>query len=254
MKICPNCKRTYDDDTLSFCLADGSVLTVSHDPNETQRIPAPRSTDAAPTEVLYPAPRRDNPPPLQPTIQAPQPPPFYSPKPPSRLPETRNRSTGLFIGVAVLFAIILGVGIIIGVLMSGKDGDTESKLPNTNTTPTSTPSVKPSVKPSITLIDLPGQEWEECETNVAEICGVWTRVSVGRWNGEWGSVEADLTVIVEGKDVTVTRRDSTSSLEAKYRGTLNADNTEVTGTVDWCCDSLGDRSGTWHAQISKSQR
>lgn len=29
MKICPSCRRTYDDDGLNFCLEDGSVLTFS---------------------------------------------------------------------------------------------------------------------------------------------------------------------------------------------------------------------------------
>ena len=41
MKICPTCRRTYDDDGLNFCLEDGSVLTLaSVDP-------------AAPTVVMH---------------------------------------------------------------------------------------------------------------------------------------------------------------------------------------------------------
>jgi len=39
MKICPTCRRTYDDDGLNFCLEDGSVLTFT-------------SPDAAPTVVM----------------------------------------------------------------------------------------------------------------------------------------------------------------------------------------------------------
>jgi hypothetical protein len=248
MKICPSCNRTYNDDTLSFCLADGSVLSAAHDPQETQRIPAPRSTNASPTEVLYPAPRQDDSPALlQPTIQAPQPPPFYSAKPQSQLPETRSSRTGLFIGVAVLLGIIIGVGLTVSFLMSGKDkvkdGGSESKIPNTNTTPTSTPGS--------TLTELPGERWEECERSGGEYCGVWTRVSSGRWHGHWNGVEADLTITVNGKNVTVTRHDLTATLQATYRGTLNAENTQIVGTVDWCCDRWGDRSGTWHAEISK---
>ncbi len=42
MKICPSCRRTYDDDGLNFCLEDGSVLTFA-------------SVDqAAPTVVMSP--------------------------------------------------------------------------------------------------------------------------------------------------------------------------------------------------------
>jgi hypothetical protein len=50
MKICPNCRRTYDDDALNFCLDDGSVLTFA-------------TPDAAPTVVMdYPRPTSSAPP------------------------------------------------------------------------------------------------------------------------------------------------------------------------------------------------
>ena len=251
MKICPSCNRTYEDDTLSFCLADGSVLSISNDLYETQRIPAPRSTNAAPTEVLYSVPGQDDSPPLlQPTIQSPQPPPFYSEKPPRQLQETRRSRTGLFIGVAILLGVILGVGITLSILKSGKnnaeDGGSEAKLPNTNTTPTSTPGN--------TLTELPGERWEECETGAAEYCGVWTRVSNGQWRGQWSGVDANLTITINGKNVTIKRQDLTASLQATYRGTLNAENTEIKGTVDWCCDRWGNRSGTWRAQLSSDSK
>jgi hypothetical protein len=51
MKQCPTCNRTYADDTITFCLADGALLSASYDPNATQRIPA-RLTNPPPTEVL----------------------------------------------------------------------------------------------------------------------------------------------------------------------------------------------------------
>jgi hypothetical protein len=34
MKECPTCKRVYADDTLNFCLSDGSVLTIIPEPAE----------------------------------------------------------------------------------------------------------------------------------------------------------------------------------------------------------------------------
>ena len=43
MKACPLCKRTYDDETLNFCLADGSLL--SDDSDETLTLVAARNTD-----------------------------------------------------------------------------------------------------------------------------------------------------------------------------------------------------------------
>lgn len=56
MKICPTCRRTYDDDGLNFCLEDGTVLTFS-------------AIDAgAPTIVMNP-PRPTNPSPQGSGIQ-----------------------------------------------------------------------------------------------------------------------------------------------------------------------------------------
>ena len=40
MKKCPACNRTYTDDTLKFCLEDGSSLSAAYDPQATQRLPA----------------------------------------------------------------------------------------------------------------------------------------------------------------------------------------------------------------------
>lgn len=34
IKECPNCKRTYSDESLSFCLLDGAVLSAPHNSNE----------------------------------------------------------------------------------------------------------------------------------------------------------------------------------------------------------------------------
>lgn len=37
MKICPQCRKTYDDATLNFCLDDGTVLTL--DANDQEEVP-----------------------------------------------------------------------------------------------------------------------------------------------------------------------------------------------------------------------
>ena len=52
MKSCPTCNRTYPDDTLAFCLVDGSVLSAAFDSEQTLRIPAPRPTAPPATELL----------------------------------------------------------------------------------------------------------------------------------------------------------------------------------------------------------
>src|SRR5437868_5746489 len=50
MKRCPTCNRTYSDESLSFCLADGALLSATKDPQATLHIPAsqvPQATQAA---------------------------------------------------------------------------------------------------------------------------------------------------------------------------------------------------------------
>lgn len=53
MKRCPVCNRTYADDTLAFCLDDGSFLSARNDPEATRLTPSHR-TDPPLTEVFPP--------------------------------------------------------------------------------------------------------------------------------------------------------------------------------------------------------
>jgi hypothetical protein len=39
MKDCPSCNRTYADDSLTFCLVDGAILSAPYDLEATQRMP-----------------------------------------------------------------------------------------------------------------------------------------------------------------------------------------------------------------------
>jgi hypothetical protein len=50
MKHCPQCKRTYDDNSLNFCLDDGSDLTFFDTEAETLRN-APRKTEMSPQDI-----------------------------------------------------------------------------------------------------------------------------------------------------------------------------------------------------------
>src|SRR6266568_4904035 len=52
MKKCPTCNRSYSDDTLRFCLEDGSSLSAAYDPQTTQRMPARHGGDSQSTEIL----------------------------------------------------------------------------------------------------------------------------------------------------------------------------------------------------------
>jgi len=52
MKICPTCNQTFADETLTYCLEDGSLLSAPYEPGMTQRLSPPRITSPAKTEVL----------------------------------------------------------------------------------------------------------------------------------------------------------------------------------------------------------
>jgi hypothetical protein len=56
MKSCPTCNRTFADETLTYCLADGSLLSAPYNPEETQRLPLSRITNPTKTEVLLSTP------------------------------------------------------------------------------------------------------------------------------------------------------------------------------------------------------
>jgi hypothetical protein len=52
MKACPTCHRTYADESLTYCLADGSLLSAPYDPEATQRLHLPHTDKFAETETL----------------------------------------------------------------------------------------------------------------------------------------------------------------------------------------------------------
>jgi len=60
MKRCPQCNRTYADETISFCLADGQLLSPSFDLAATMPLGPARATDGTPTQIIQvgPSPER----------------------------------------------------------------------------------------------------------------------------------------------------------------------------------------------------
>jgi hypothetical protein len=81
MKSCPVCHRTFED-TFTFCLADGSLLSPPFDPQATQRLPASRNSAPPPTEVLTNAAAPNILPPTQPAREMQDAPPtIASPTP-----------------------------------------------------------------------------------------------------------------------------------------------------------------------------
>ena len=118
MKRCPTCQRTYTDESLRFCLQDGTLLlddaSASFDPNATLAFTegTPVRDEPPPTEVLgpqaahtlrlsTPAPTAASQPPRATVRDAPE---GFAPPPPA---QPKTQSNGLVIGLTVTVAILL---------------------------------------------------------------------------------------------------------------------------------------------------
>lgn len=119
MKSCPACNRTYPDETLAYCLADGSLLSAPYEPEATQRLPLPRITNPTKTELLVSAP------------------------PVSQSARHADNSTFKYIVIALL-ALIAGGGIMVWLNSGAKEANSNdlpvNKSPvvaNTSSTPAS---------------------------------------------------------------------------------------------------------------------
>lgn len=124
MKQCPACNRTYADDSITFCLADGSLLSAPYEPDATQRIHA-RPTNPPVTEVLTA-----------------QPQPFHAvpSMPLAAPPARRNNNLALMAVIGAVLALLIGGGIFAW-LKSGPPAPTSNSAAppaNTNTKPVET--------------------------------------------------------------------------------------------------------------------
>lgn len=126
MKSCPTCSQTYDD-TLTYCLVDGSVLTSLHDPNITLQFPEPRKTEPPPTEILQPDINQaatTPSPSKQETIQSSLPRPFIPEAKQSHLSGKQINKSGrivtniVFSFVVIVLVILLTIAVIWGVYNS----------------------------------------------------------------------------------------------------------------------------------------
>ena len=117
MKSCPTCHRTYADETLTFCLIDGSILSAPYDQQATQNSPATRQTDPPATEVWPPNAQRAGSaeaPPSYPTLASSMPPTFASETRLARPVKRRNAMLWIALGVMAFLAagVVLAVALI----------------------------------------------------------------------------------------------------------------------------------------------
>lgn len=186
MKSCPTCNSTYSDDTLVFCLMDGSVLTESRPAAETLRVTA-RDTNPPATETL----RSDSPADAQSTIHAAPP---NVPSLGGQRDEVRSRARGkrnIRPSALVVFALV-AVGVMGAVWLSS------TLFVNKNSSwssPPPPPSPRPTVATaSLTVeegvdrpgsdyrnFDLPDTNFESCREACAKDanCAAYTFVKAG---------------------------------------------------------------------------
>src|SRR5262245_9617192 len=121
MKRCPSCNRTYSDESISFCLADGSLLSAPYDS---------LGPEAPPTEVLN-SPRLEVPPtqPARPAAST------MTSLPGAHRYEaagvdtaTRKRSPLLWVAVVLPLAMIV-VGVLTVRHFVNRDGETIANAP-----------------------------------------------------------------------------------------------------------------------------
>lgn len=168
MKACPTCNRTYADETLTYCLADGSLLSAPYDPEATQRLPLSRSTNPTKTEVLLSSP------------------------PIGQSVKQTNNSTLKYIVIALL-ALIAGGGIVAWLNSGNKEAVTSnsssikpSVATNTSSTSTSTSNITTKVDnpspQSISILGYNDAKWNEYgpgvdKTNTNQVTQLWMRAS-----------------------------------------------------------------------------
>ena len=156
MKSCPTCNRTYPDDTLAFCLIDGSVLSAPYDARTEQ----PRVNEPPPTERFQSTPRAPEtaPPKLQQTM--PTSPPVYAVN--HQPGSNSSRKQWLAVGIAAFLVLIVGFVVLLagGIWINSRNSreqtrELKSDIPITSKTSEGTPV--PESSPSPTKLDVAGR-------------------------------------------------------------------------------------------------
>lgn len=165
MKACPQCKRTYADETLAFCLADGALLSAPYDPNATLVLTSPTNQSdvasakasspvealAAPETLRMPAPVDPHTPPKTTEVL----------RTPTVSESAKPRSNPLWLYLAIAFAGLFVGALVIVWMMSGKTGTESEANPNTLSEPAQTVSSSQGAPaPTVPPIDISGS-WRD---------------------------------------------------------------------------------------------
>src|SRR5712671_4305269 len=133
MKLCPKCKRKYEDETLKFCLEDGAALSVAG------RDPDPPATEFMPR--------------VQPTLKssAGSTIPSYPNAGDFRPPQSEARASNPILTagvVAIVLLLVALVGIAAYFVIKQTSGDNSAKT-NPSSSPSSSPTVREGSSPTV---------------------------------------------------------------------------------------------------------
>jgi hypothetical protein len=179
MKTCPQCRTSYTDDSLKFCLQDGTPLidasASTGSLGETETVISPGNPNATRQDFQNPS-------------------PVFADSRPVVIAETpRKSNTGLIVALTALVALLAVVAAVFGVLYYkrgeknvvvqndsnkpvntvnsnfSKANQATNTLPNTNTaTPTVTPTPEPTLNP---------KELENIKSDVGNVVEKWKDAS-----------------------------------------------------------------------------
>jgi hypothetical protein len=270
MKHCPSCKTNYADDTLQFCLQDGTQLTELSNAqiptvifNEAEaetvvRIAQPQRTDfnqAAPTGQNWEQ--------RQTSAQL-QPPPKKS-----------NTALAVLLtafGMILLFGLGVGAWFLLGGkknVPGNRDFPTPTKTPantntNTNTNASPTPKVSPSTTITPTVNPTPSFDAEEVKSEVSDEMYAWKS---SMESGSLDSVMSHYASTLEyyyksrGTSASAVRANKQKAFDKYYEFRVSIGNMTVTPdesgqkatavfNKSWTFEGSGDRNtGTVRAQF-----
>lgn len=211
MKRCPVCKRTFDDDTLSFCLEDGTPLVRDSagraDSQETLVSPSPSAPRPETSSTLPPA-QTYGQLPGKATIAASQ---FNLPPGQAYVPAAKQRRTWpwvvgiLAIVVLVISGIVIAAVFIPPMLRESRNDNRPQPTP-TRAEWTATPT--PSSTPSAEADDVPDDE-DLVLSQLSKLEEEWTRANV---KGDKAALEKILAEEYVGGPTSHTKRQYIDSL------------------------------------------
>lgn len=180
MKSCPTCNRTYPDDTLAFCLVDGSVLSAPYDPQMAQPYSQPYGSEHPTIEMSNAASKTSD------TIPSLSAQPVFIPEVKQSSSKKRSGKGWLIVSILVSLAII--GGLVIGFGWSrwfGSNNSTAKQSANENMSGaeninSATPTPSASATPSATPQSTPTPKSTPSTVKKIDITGTWTGTFANR--------------------------------------------------------------------------